>query len=559
MPRKPLKRKATTSLSDVVVPAGAPEWYARVWAKTQPSEADKYYLDWEEAEKRVAFIERYCRAPEGPTAGQLLKLDQWQKEDIVYPMFGWKRVGSGLRRYREVMLCIPRKNAKSTLGAAIALSVLMQDGERAAQMYAAAANEDQAGIVRRIMDQMIGMDDTLSELLKCEVAGIKYERHGSFFKALTGKVRGKHGLNTHAALVDELHEHPSSELYDVLQTSMIARQQPLTFIMTTAGTDTNSFCFEKWQHALKVQRGIVRDDTFLPIVYAADPSDDWNDPKVWAKANPGLGTIIPTENFLLEYNNAKNNPSKLNRFLNLHLNIWTHAASAWVHDDTWMQSAAEFTDEDMRELPCWLGVDLASVRDMNAVAQVWYDQPNYRWYVKVHHFVNEEMVRNRDVNGGVDYISFARDGKLDITPGNATDFPYIREYVAKVASEHNVVALAYDRAYSSYLIPELVQMGIRCEPFSQSIFNMSEHIKRFEMELLKGNITHDGSRIMRWQMGCVVIHQDNSENVKLVKRLGSDAKKIDGVIASIMAFGQCVNETKAAPPENFSFEVIGLD
>lgn len=548
----------------------APEWVEGVVRATAPKTkeiSDTVYFDWREAERRVGFIEQYCRYPEGSKSGEKMELDEWQKNDIVRPVFGWKRKDSAinkygdLRRYRKVFIGIPRKNAKSTLIAAMALSIMMQDGEGGAEIYALASNKEQAGRVYQPIRRFIEMDDGLREMLKVRKDSMTYGKFRSEIKVLAA-TDGRHGLNTHAVLIDELHEFLQRQQLSALEaltSSMLSRAQPLEFVMTTAGSDVTSHCYAEWEKAVQIQNGsLVSEyaDLYLPVIYAADQNDDWHDREVWRKANPGLGTILEETNFKIEYLKAKSDPRNLNTFLRLHLNIWTHADDRWIPDDVWMKRSAKWPDEAVAHLPCYVGMDLASTRDTCAVSFLWVDEKKWRFYLRVKFFVNENQVRDRKINHGVDYLSYVREGSMVVTPGDVTDHLAIKEFISVAASKFRIKTLAYDKYGATTLIPQLVDMGIDCQPFSQGILNMNYPVKQFDVEVAKDNLTHDGSACMRWQMGGVQLKTDNAGNVKIEKN--GDRFKVDGPVSAVMAFGQFLHEHARAEQEVVTV-VIGLD
>ena len=538
----------------------APAWVRRVMNATKPAEKGKYFFDWKEAERRVKFIEGVCRYPEGKKAGQLIELEQWQKEQIIYPAFGWKRKGSGLRRYRTIFVFIPRKNAKTTLIACVGLSILFQDNEHGAQMYCLGSVKDQSAIIYRIMKSMINNSPVLSSRMKLKADQFDYGGADSFVKVLANSP-GKHGLNAHALFVDELHEFllpKHLEALEAIETSMISRSQPITFVMTTAGHDTNSRCFEDYLYAKDVASGRIKDDQFLPLVYEAGKDADWTDPKAWKRANPGLGNIIPKENFEIEFQKALKRPHKVNSFKRLHLNMWANQLESWIDDGAWTRAKLDFSEDDVRHLPCWMGMDLASTRDLCAVSMLWVDVVEWKFYLRVHHWVNEEKAGQRKLAKGVDYFRYQDEGSVTITDGNVTDHGRIMNFIIDFATKNDVKTLAYDKALSSYIVAGLVDAGIECQPFSQGILHMSYPIKQFEIEVENGNLSHDGSACMRWQMACVVIKRDENDNVKITKNMGNEAKKVDGPISAVMALGQFMEE-QGDDGGPSSFTVIGLD
>jgi phage terminase large subunit-like protein len=543
-----------------------PKWVQRVIENTVPRTDEgqnMFYFDVDEAVRRVEFIQRFCRYPEGPKAGELMILDEWQKEDIVYPVFGWKRRDTAtsnhgdLRRYRRVFIGIPRKNAKSTLIAAMALSIMLQDGEHRAEVYCLASNEKQGERVMNPIKAFCQMEPALAQMMKVRKKWVDYGKFDSRLEVLAS-TDGRHGLNTHAVLIDELHEFlkPAQlNALEALTSSTLARAQPLQFTMTTAGSDVNSRCYHDWEYCLKVKDGVIHDDTLLPVIYAADDNDNWQDEQVWKKANPGLGTIISLDNFKEEYLKAKNDSRKLNTFLRLHLNIWAQADERWIDDKIWVKAASKWPDEAVKDLPLYIGMDLAATRDTCAAALLWVDEKRDKYYLRVKFWQNEAQARS---NNGVDYLAFEREGSCEITPGDVTDHEAILRYLQDVCGKNRVQCLAYDKHMATLIVPQMVDMGIRCEPFSQSILSVSYPIKQFDVDVAEGKIVHDGSMMMRWQMSSAKLHTDNSENVKIIKKSKTDRVRVDGPVAAIIAYGQMLHE-RSEPTQNIITEVIGLD
>ena len=537
---------------------GAPEWVERVVSQTLPS-SDDFYFDWREAEFRVKFIESHCRYPEGPKAGQLITLDDWQKERIIFPTFGWKERASDLRRFRMVFEAIPRKNAKTTLTAAIALSILFQDGEEAAQIYTAAGEKGQATIIYDAMKYMVGADPLMNKRCKLFRNEARYPEKRSYVKVLSADARTKHGFNAHAVLFDELHTQPNRDLWDVLTSSMLSREQPITMVMTTAGTNTNSLCYEIWEYARSIRDGLIVDDRFLAVLFEALPDDDWNDPKVWKKANPALGSFLTEKNFEIEYQKAVKMPSYINTFKNLHLNVWTNSAEGWIDDETWMRCADDLDDDYLQTLPCWAGLDLASVRDLCAFGVVYVDEKKQRFYLKVHHFVNSEKARNKKLSAGVDYLRFQDEGSVTITEGNATDHSYILDWIRDFASKNDLRQIAFDRHLSGYIAAQLHESKIEVVPFGQGYVSMSFPTKQFETLVMNGQLRHDGNNCLRWQLGCVIIERSPADDIKVTKNKNRESQKVDGVVAAIMALGQYYDYKGSQPKGAKTFKVVGFN
>jgi phage terminase large subunit-like protein len=518
-------------------------------SSTSSSADPGYWYDAEAADRVVNFIEQFCSHVKGHQGPFLL--EDWQKDDIIRPLFGWKRA-DGRRKYRTCYIEIPRKNGKSNLTAAIALYLLVAEQEAGAEIISAAGDRNQARIVFDIAAAMVGQNKSLASRCKTLQHAIYYKN--SFYKSISAEARTKHGFNCSAVLFDELHTQKDRELYDVLTTSVAARQQPLILMLTTAGYDTNSICYEVHDYAERVLNGEIDDPTFLPVLYRAAKEDDWTQEATWKKANPGYGSICRKEYFEQEVAKCKANPAVLNTFLRLHLNIWTGSDVAWITDHEFMRGARPLPDDNyLKKLPCWGGLDLASTRDLTAFALLFWDEVVQVHYLKVHQFVNEERTKMRK-SEGVDYLRFQRDGDLSITPGNVTDFRTVRDHIIRAAETYNITAVAYDRRFSTYIVPELIDAGIDMQPMGQGFLDISMPTKMFEMEVVKGTVIHGGNACLRWQMGCVKLDRDAADNIKVTKGRTKYGQMVDGVVASIMAFGCKLN----SDDDDVIYEVVTL-
>lgn len=499
-----------------------------------PSTLADYYFDEEAANRAVEFIEKFCTHVKGDLGGQPFLLEAWQKDDIIRPLFGWKDK-DGRRKYRTCYVEIPRKNGKSNLSAAIALYMLFADGERGAEVISAAGDRGQANIVFNIAQEMISNNEHLRTRAKVLRNVVHYK--SSWYKSISAEAYTKHGLNCHAVIFDELHTQPNRDLWDVLTTSTGARRQPLIMALTTAGHDRASICYEVHEYAQQVKNGIIDDPTFLPVLYAADPDDDWTDEEVWKKANPGYGSICHKSYFEQAVQNAKANPSMVNSFLRLHLNIWTSAETAWIPDDVWMKGKDPIPYDRLAHLPAYGGLDLASTQDLTAFALLFRDDERSCFYLMVHQFVNSEKAFTKKLSAGIDYIAFEKEGDITITPGNVTDYRIVKDYILEQCAKYDVRSIGYDPRFSTYIVSELEADNVTMQPMAQNITTMNGPTKEFEMAAMRGEIIHGGNRCLRWQMGCAVVFTDVNENKRVTKER-QENKKVDGVIASIIAMNE---------------------
>lgn len=499
-----------------------------------------YYYDEEAAERAVQFIENFCTHVKGELAGKPFILEEWQKVDIIRPLFGWKVEATGLRKYRTCYVEIPRKNGKSNLAAAIALYLLFADGEPGAEVISAAGDRGQANIVFNIAQEMIKNNKHLRN--RARVLRNKIEFKSSWYKSISAEAYTKHGLNCHGIIFDELHTQPNRELWDVLTTSVGARRQPIIMSLTTAGHDRSSVCYEMHEYSQQLLNGTLVDETFLPVLYKADEGDDWTDPETWKKANPGYGSICNENYFEDAVKKAKSNPSIINSFLRLHLNIWTSAETAWIPDDIYMKGAKEIPYDKLHTLPCYAGLDLASTQDLTAFAMLFRDDELDRFYLLTHQFVNSEKAHSKKLAAGVDYVQFSRDGDITITPGNVTDYRIVKEYILDQCAKYDIREVGYDPKFSTYIVAELSEDDIEMMPMAQNITSMNAPTKEMEMAIMQEKIIHGGNRCLRWQFGCAIIYTDNNENKRVIKEQ-KENKKVDGVIASIIAMNSYIQNT----------------
>ena len=375
---------------------------------------DKYYFDEKEAARSVAFIETMIRHCKGDKAGELLILEEWQKDDIIRPMFGWKNKETGLRKYRQVYCCIPRKNGKSTLGAAIGLYILFADNEKGAEVFSCAGDRNQASIIFNIAKTMVELSPQLFQRAKLFRNSIVNPAKGNTYKVLSSDAKLQHGHNAHAVLFDELHTQPTRELWDVMTTSTGARSQPIIMAITTAGaskTDGN-ICWEVHDYAMKVKSGIIDDDSFLPIIYAADEDDDITLESTWKKANPNYEKSIKKDYFVKESKKATEIVSYENTFKRLHLNIWTSSVTKWIGDNMWMENSEPFDLKLLDGRECWGGLDLASTRDLSSFVLIF--PIDDKFIILPFFFCPEETIYTRTMKDkvpytlGSDLIDFAR-------------------------------------------------------------------------------------------------------------------------------------------------------
>jgi phage terminase large subunit-like protein len=491
-----------------------------------------FWFDGEAADRAVQFFERFLRHAKGEWAGQRFKLADWQKNEIIRPLFGWKRE-DGTRRYRTVYVEVPRKNGKTTLMAGIGLYLLMADGERGAEIYSAAGDKDQARLTFELARSMVEAEPALRSRCKVYRNSIAVPASGSSYKVISADAGTKHGFNAHGILFDELHVQKDRDLWDTLNTSVGARRQPVTLAITTAGTyDPESICWQLHQYALKVRDGTIEDDAFLPVIYAADAEDDYRDPATWTKANPGIGESIKGEYLASEARRAEAEPSFENTFRRLHLNQWTQQVTRWLRIEDWAACEVELPDLTGRE--CYGGLDLSTTTDLSAFVLAFpppagSDEP---LFILPHFWIPERKLHtSRD---RVPYELWKRQGFVTVTDGDVVDYNRIRADIVELGDRYSIQEIRYDRYNATQIVTQLTEQdGFVMVPCGQGFVSMNAPTKEFERAVVGRTIAHDGNPVLAWMIGNAVIKIDEAGNIKPDKKRATE--RIDGVVAAIMA------------------------
>ena len=493
-----------------------------------------YYFDKQAANKAIGFIETFCTHTKGELSGTALILEDWQKK-IVGDLFGWKNKKTNLRRYRTAYIQIARKNGKSTLAAALALLMLYVDDEKGSEVYSAASNRQQAGIVFEIAKGMIQNNKELNSRGKIFRNSIINEGKGNFYQAISSDSKTKHGFNSNCVVYDELHTAPNRELWDALATSVGSRRQPLIITITTAGFDRQSICYELYSYAKRILNKSLKDDTFYPCVFECDIDDDIQDEKVWKKANPNYGISLKKKYMKIESQKAMDVPSYLNTFKRLHLNMWTDSVSVWIPNSEWMECHQEFNYDSLEGKECWGGLDLASTRDLSALTLVFKVEDKF--VIMPYIFVPKENAIKRSKIDGVDYLTFIRENDVIATEGDVQDYSFIRKTINDLSKKYRIQSIAYDRWGASQLILDLTnQDGVPMSPLGQGFVSLSAPTKTFEREILAKNVIHPNNKCLNWCMSNVAIQEDASGNLKPAKNKSKE--KIDPVVATICAFAE---------------------
>jgi phage terminase large subunit-like protein len=523
----------------------------------------KYRFDAEKADRVCAFFPRFCSHSKGEFAGKDFALLDYQTQLILRPLFGWVHTDTGLRRFRKAYIEIPKKNGKTQLIAGLALYMLLADAEPGAEVYVAAADRDQARILFRAAVAMVESNQALGKrLVVYRNQIVRRDDPTAFFQVLSAEAATKHGPNIHCLIMDELHAQPDRELFETLTRGIIARRQPLILLITTAGDDDESICYEEYEYAKRVLSGTIQDEAHLPVIFEMTPEDDPFDPAVVARVNPAYGITISADNlagFALE---ARNEPRKLNDYLRFHGNRWVNSATAWIPVDWWDACRTEFTDADLAGLQCAAGLDLAQKWDLAAfvvtfrrmleattkIEVVEKDDSgqasqkavtlNFELFAVPFFWIPENTMRQHEKDDGVPYSQWEKDGLITATDGDIIDYTRIyQDITTKILPRFPLLKqglIGYDPAFATDIAIQLRdRAGLKVNEVLQNYTHMSEPCQVSEAMVKAKRFHHGGHRIFRNHVENCAIKRDDAGRIRPVKPKKA-SKHIDAWVAAQM-------------------------
>lgn len=499
------------------------------------------HYDKKKADRAVTFIENLCHT-KGKWAGTPFWLLPWQ-EQLIRDIFGIVKP-DGNRQFRTAFVEICKKVGKSELTAAVALYLLYADNEPSAEVYGAAADRQQASIVFDVAKQMVEMSPALmkrSKLMGATKRIVNYSNAG-YYQVLSAEVGGKHGFSVSGLVFDEIHTQPNRQLYDVLtKGSSDARQNPLHFIITTAGNDRHSIAYELHTKAVDILEGRRVDPTFYPVVYGLKDDEDWEDEENWYKVNPSLGYTVDIERLRDAYREAKQNPADEVTFKWLRCNMWVSSTVAWIPDAIYMRGNESIEAASLEGRDCYAGLDLSSTGDITALVLIFPPRDENEKYVLLPYFwIPEETIPRRVKANSVPYDIWEKQGYIMSTEGNVIHYDFIEKFIMYLSEKYHILEIAVDRWNATQMIQNLEGEGFTIVPFGQGFSSMSAPTKEFYRLLMEGRIIHGGNPVLRWMAGNVVIDTDPAGNIKVTK--AKSKEKIDGIVAAIMALDRCIRQ-----------------
>ena len=494
-----------------------------------------YYFDEETGERPITFIETFCKQSQG-TIGAPLKLELFQKA-FIQLLFGWLEKDTGYRRFRETLFLCGRKNGKSTLLSGIALYMLVADYEGAAEIYSVATKKDQAKKVLTEAVNMIKQSPELRAVLKKRRNDVYFPATSSIFEALASDSNTLDGLNSHAVIIDELHAIRDRNLYEVMKQSTSSRRQPLVVMITTAGTVRECIFFFFFELACDTADGKKKDDAFLPILSEIDSRDEWTNPQMWIKANPGLGKIKQYKTLAAFVERAKNNPADLPGVLCKDFNYRENDNSVWLSYDQ-IKNDAVFDMSEVYNTYAIGGCDLSATTDLTAATLLIRKPNDETVYVLQHYFLPQariEHLEEKNTNEAP-YRLWAERGLLTVCEGNRVNFSEVTQWFCQMRDEHKIDAfkVGYDRALAGYWVEEMKSNGFTMEPVAQGPFTWSQPMREMGAAFADKIVNYNKNPILLWCLSNTAVKKSGVNNIQPVKI--TDKRRIDGAVSLLNAW-----------------------
>lgn len=519
---------------DIITSRRVKAVYERL-VKEMDDNGSPYYFDEDAGERPILFIETFCKQSQG-TIGAPLKLELFQKAYIQL-LFGWLEKDTGYRRFRETMFLCGRKNGKSTLLSGIALYMLIADCEGAAEIYSVATKKDQAKKVLTEAVNMVKQSPELRAVVKKRRNDIYFSATSSIFEALASDSNTLDGLNSHAVIIDELHAIRDRNLYEVMKQSTSSRRQPLVVMITTAGTVRECIFDNMYELACDLADGKKKDDTFLPVLYELDNRDEWTNPQMWIKANPGLGAIKQYKTLANFVERAKNSPADLPGVLCKDFNIRENESNVWLSFDE-IKNAATFDMSEVYNTYAIGGCDLSATTDLTA-ATLLIRKPNDKTvYVLQQYFLPQARVEHLEEKNTNEapYRLWAERGLLTICEGSRVNFSDVTAWFCQMRDEHEITAfkIGYDRALAGYWVDEMKSNGFTMEPVAQGAFTWSQPMREMGAALADKIVNYNDNPMLVWCLSNTAVKKSGLNNIQPVKI--TDKRRIDGAISLLNAW-----------------------
>lgn len=499
----------------------------------------QYYFDEDVGNHPIEFIETFCRHYQGEKAGEVVRLELFQKA-FVQCLFGWLEKDTGRRRFREYLFEVARKHGKSFLSGCIAVYMLVADGEDGAEVYSAATKLDQAKIIYNAAKNIVDQSSELRALIKSTREGLSFRMTRSVMKALPNESKSLDGLNIHFAALDEIHEQRDRNMYDVLRQGMKARRQPLIGCITTSGFYREGLYDNLHDYAVDVAKGNIKDDRLFPVIYKLDKMDEWRDPSCWVKANPGIGTIKSYVQLADDVERAKSDRSYLPTLLVKDFDMKQSENAAWMPLE--MIINEEVAPEE-RVTHCYAvgGCDLSATTDLTCATLLIRRPKDPKIYVLQKYFIPQSKIDYLEQTQSKEapYKLWAEQGWLHINQGAAVDYHEVSMWFVQMVKKHDVRPLwiCYDRALSGYWVPEMEDIGFVMEKTAQGPFTWSQPMKEMGAAFEQGLVVYQNNPILRWCLANTAVKAKNSDGIETIQPVKiQKSRRIDGMVSLLNAW-----------------------
>lgn len=508
--------------------------YKRLVAEMLDSDAP-YYFDEEIGERPIAFIETFCKQSQG-VLGAPIQLELFQKA-FIQALFGFINKKTGFRRFRETMFLVGRKNGKSTLLAGIGLYLLVADYEGAAEIYSVATKKDQASKVLTEAHNMVKQSPELRAVIRKRRNDLYFETTSSKFEALASDSNTLDGLNSHAVIIDELHAIRDRNLYDVMKQSTSSRNQPLVVMITTAGTVRECIFDNMYEYACKIADGEIVVDDFLPILYELDAREEWTNPQMWVKANPGLGTIKKWETLAKFVQQAKDDPGFLPTVLCKDFNIRESESVVWLSYSQ-IKNLATFEMADIFDTYAIGGCDLSATTDLTCATLMIRKRGDMTIYVIQHYFLPQSKIDKLAEKNTQEapYKVWADRGLLTICEGSRVNFSQVTAWFVQMREEYKIDAfkVGYDRALAGYWVDEMKSNSFDMEPVAQGPFTWSQPMREMGAAFTDKLVNYNNNPILAWCLSNTAVKKSGVNNIQPVKI--TEKRRIDGMVSLLNAW-----------------------
>lgn len=498
---------------------------------------DQFHFDYDLAKKRIDFIEKFCKQPSGEI-GRPLKLQLFQKARLQ-ALFGFVD-DNDLRQYNECLIIEGRKNGKTTETAAVELTLLLADKEGAPQIYNIATMLDQAKLGFNAAHKMIMQDETLRDFVRKRTSDLYCKENFGFIKALASNSNSLDGLDVHGAVIDELSAIKNRDIYDLIKQAMGARRQPLLFCITTNGFIRDSIFDAQYAYAAAVVDGTIKDDRFLPFIYELDDIAEWDDPNMWIKANPGLGTIKSKDYLSQMVQKAKDDPSFRPTVMVKDFNMPQNPATAWMKFEDIVNDEI-FDIAEVANSYAIGGCDLSATTDLTCATLLIRKPHNDKIYVLQHYFLPQSKIDWLELTKSKEapYKLWSEQGWLTINEGAAVDYSNVTKWFVEMVEKYDIRPLwiCYDRALSGYWVPEMESYGFEMVRIAQGPFTWSQPMKEMGAAFAEHRVIYNNNPVLKWCLSntaCKALNKDGIETIQPVKLQKN--RRIDGMVSLLNAW-----------------------